>query len=534
MSNILRRHLPCGDCGSSDALCVYDDGHTYCFSCTATHQKSPIDNVHLFPERPRKMSKDLALEIIAQPTFQSYRGIPATIYEKYNTYTLDDSVVFNYYDKDNKPSSQKVRSKTQKSMFTRGDVAGSRLFGANLFEAGGKYITVTEGEFDALAAFYLTGAKWPCVSIKTGAQGALKDIKENWEYLNSFEKIVLCFDNDEPGKQAAKAVALLFPPTKVKIVNLTEGKDANEYLEKGLRDEFVNRWWRAETYTPENVLASSSLKDTVFTKETFITTPYPFQGLNEKTYGMRFSELTTVIAESGIGKSQLLKEFMYHILTTTNYNIGGMFIEESVKDTWLSLASLHLGKRLNLPDVERTPEEEEKAYTDLMSSDRIWLYKHFGSQDLEPILNTIRYLAKACDCKFIFFDHISMLVSDQRNGDERKALDEIVTKLKTLTMELDIHLCMVSHINRGGSIRGTAGIEQLSNTIIRVTRDKTHEDESVRNTNILSIEKNRFNGDTGTACSLRFNKQTGKLDEILEINPFADVNYDHGYSQETK
>ena len=24
---------PCDECGSSDALSIYDDGHTYCFSC---------------------------------------------------------------------------------------------------------------------------------------------------------------------------------------------------------------------------------------------------------------------------------------------------------------------------------------------------------------------------------------------------------------------------------------------------------------------------------------------------------------------
>ena len=29
-------HTPCGNCGSSDANSVYDDGHSYCFSCNTT------------------------------------------------------------------------------------------------------------------------------------------------------------------------------------------------------------------------------------------------------------------------------------------------------------------------------------------------------------------------------------------------------------------------------------------------------------------------------------------------------------------
>jgi hypothetical protein len=34
MSRFLR-HEPCGECGSSDAKGIYDDGHTYCWSCQA-------------------------------------------------------------------------------------------------------------------------------------------------------------------------------------------------------------------------------------------------------------------------------------------------------------------------------------------------------------------------------------------------------------------------------------------------------------------------------------------------------------------
>jgi twinkle protein len=32
-------HGPCDSCGSSDALGVYDDGHSYCYSCS-TYQPS--------------------------------------------------------------------------------------------------------------------------------------------------------------------------------------------------------------------------------------------------------------------------------------------------------------------------------------------------------------------------------------------------------------------------------------------------------------------------------------------------------------
>ena len=37
-SEIVAAHQPCPDCGSHDALAVYSDGSTYCFSCETAHQ----------------------------------------------------------------------------------------------------------------------------------------------------------------------------------------------------------------------------------------------------------------------------------------------------------------------------------------------------------------------------------------------------------------------------------------------------------------------------------------------------------------
>ena len=136
----------------------------------------------------------------------------------------------------------------------------------------------------------------------------------------------------------------------------------------------------------------------------------------------------------------------------------------------------------------------------------------------------VRYLVRSCECKFIILDHISIVVSDHAK-DERKALDEIVTKLKTLTVELDICLIMVSHLNRdknrkspeeGGTInlqdiRGTAGIAQLSNMIVALERNTQAEDELERNTTKVRVIKNRFTGETGVCDSLTYSKRSGRL-----------------------
>ena len=95
-----------------------------------------------------------------------------------------------------------------------------------------------EGECDALAGFQLTGSRYPCVSVKSASE-AKRNCADNFEYLNSFEKIVVCFDNDEPGQKAANQVAQLFEPGKVHLLKLSQAgcKDANDYLIKGLEKE---------------------------------------------------------------------------------------------------------------------------------------------------------------------------------------------------------------------------------------------------------------------------------------------------------
>ena len=95
-----------------------------------------------------------------------------------------------------------------------------------------------------------------------------------------------------------------------------------------------------------------------------------------------------------------------------------------------------------------------------------------------------------------------------------KQLDEISTKLKTLTMNLQIAVIAVIHINRQGQVRGSAGPEQVSNNVIRLTRDKKELDEWRRNVTQMDVEKCRLSGRTGPACWVYYDPETGRLSEL--------------------
>ena len=85
--------------------------------------------------------------------------------------TSDGQVLFPYHDKVGKFVALKIRG-ADKTFKVEGEWKGATLFGQDKFPKGGKVVTLTEGEFDALAVFQMTGV--PSVSIRTGAQGPVK------------------------------------------------------------------------------------------------------------------------------------------------------------------------------------------------------------------------------------------------------------------------------------------------------------------------------------------------------------------------
>lgn len=514
--------MPCEnpECGSSDANSLYDDGHTYCFSCGIT----------TYPDGEDKNDRRLTGELTALKTNfveLTDRKISRATAEKYGVWRDGGTTYFPYYN-DGKHLANKVRY-PDKEFSVQGDLKHSGLFGSNLFPpASAKFVTLVEGEYDALAAFELVGSRWPVVSVRNGADGACRDVADNFEYLNSFPSIVVCFDKDQgklnakgeiryPGQEAAVAVAGMFPIGKVKVLTLADGKDANDYLKSGKREQFNREWWAAPSFTPTGLKLGRDMWSEISERKSYETVPYPWDDLNNQTYGIRLSEFVVVTAETGVGKTSVLKEIEFNIRKVSpDAGIGLLHLEETNGDTALGLMSIEANLPLHLPDVREfvKPEEMRGYFDKVIDTEKIVLYDHFGSNSIQEILNKVRHMHNL-GCKYIILDHLSIVVSDQ-SGDERKQLDEIATKLKTLCMECNLAIIAVIHVNRQGQIRGTAGVEQLANIVIKLHREKLSEDSWRRNVVKLVVEKNRFCGRTGPGAYLWYNPDTGRLNELTK------------------
>jgi len=267
-------------------------------------------------------------------------------------------------------------------------------------------------------------------------------------------------------------------------------------------------------------------------------------------YGMRKAELITVTAGTGVGKSTVVKQLQEEIFKFTNEKIGVLSLEESVATSALGLMSLSANKLLHLPtkqqmmshilknphNIHRKPkladsisiEEKQKAYNEILSDGRFLFLRHVGKFDMESVLNKIRYLAKAEDCGVIVLDHISILVGMSMGigNDERKAIDSVMHNLRSITEETGVALIAISHLSKSDSspeeggrvrlrdLRGSNSIAQLSNIAIALEGNRQAENPEERNMTVVRILKNRFSGETGIAGYLKYDSQTGRLNEV--------------------
>jgi twinkle protein len=531
-----QEHLPC-PCGkSSDAFSIYEDnGWGMCFS-------GNCDKPRWSPEKMKKADYDPGVAPMKQverafgvPDKQPVaveddnivhedllaRGLTKATLKRYKVdISNKDRAIFPIVNTRNEIVAAKTRL-YPKTFKVEGTLKGSGLWGRDAFPAGSaKAITVTEGYEDAMAVYQMTGSKFPAVSIHASGS-VVGDCRVDFEYLNSFETIVFCFDNDEAGKKAAtKAVENLpFPIGKVKVMFVNKGKDASDYLKKQWDAAFQAEWWKAETFKPDGLVFGKDLLEDLLKEEQYFMVDYPFKGLNSKTYGLRTSELTIIHAPPKVGKTSFVKHIEHKLLTDPviidrNYGIGFMHFEESKKDTGLGLISIHNGVPYHLPDVAKPEQEITDAFNILLNNNRVVIYDHFGSNNVDVVLAKVRHMA-AMGCKYIVIDHLSIIVSDQ-SGDERKQLDEILTKLKTLTMELDLCVIAVIHENRQGEIRGTMAAQQLANIVIALTRNKLDADPWRANVTEVIVEDNRFCGRSGTACYLYYDEATARMTQITD------------------
>lgn len=523
------RHVECPHCGSSDAASMIPDadieGMMKCFACDTAW----VHEDYKGEETTEVFKDETWAKADTIPVKNSIRGISPDIFKQYSYFkTPDDVHCINHYDVDGNIVAQKFRYK-DKTFSWKGNAKAAVPFGMNKWRSGGKRIVITEGELDCLSIAEALGGKYPIISVNNGAQAAKRDLKEHLEFINSYDEILLAFDNDEPGKKAVQECSSLFTPGKVRTVDLGEYKDFNELLQKQGKQGVIKYYYETKLYTPSGIVNANEGGFDSFIADT----------TSDEVYDTAFTKLevskgaiTTVVSGSGMGKSTLVREIGYDLLMRHKLTLGHVALEENNNVSKRAYIGINLNEQLikksHWQGFKTEKENEErlrKAYAEVIGTDRLYLYNHFGSLDSDSLLSKLRYLAVGAGCDFIILDHISIVVSglDDMGDNERRVIDVLMTKLRSLVEETGVGMILVSHLKRPpgekghedgvqtrlAHLRGSGSIAQLSDSVVGI--EGNQQDEANSNKRVIRCLKDREGGETGIMGGAMYVKEQGRL-----------------------
>ena len=514
------RHIPCENCGSSDANSLFSDGHKYCFACEAYVHGDGEVSTHNHSGKKR-------MEGLLTGEFKSLqkRGLTEDTCRKFGYQVGRDKndtlvQIAPYYDESGAMVAQKIRYANKDFKFI-GEPKRAGLFGSNLWN-NGKKLVVTEGEIDAMSVSQAQNNKWPVVSIPNGAQGAKKSLAKCLDYLNGFEEVILMFDQDEPGRKAAIECAELFAPGKCKIASLPL-KDANECLQAGREQDIIQAIWNAKPYRPDGLVSVADLMDEL-TKPVEAGYQWWLQPLTDLTFGRRRGEIYGLGAGTGVGKTDFLTQQIAYDITTLGMKVGTIFLEQKPTETAKRVAGKVKGRRFHVPNSGWSKEELVDAVQGL--NGKLVMYDSFGETEWDVIKGKIRFMAVAEGIELIYLDHLTAMAN---TADEKGSLEQIMKEMAGLANELGIIITFVSHLTtpegksheEGGRVtirhfKGSRAIGFWSYLMLGLERDQQHDDPITRQTTVLRVLKDRYTGQaTGSTFYLGYEEDTGVLFETV-------------------
>ena len=428
----------------------------------------------------------------------------------------------------------------------------SDLFGQWRFRNSNcKFLVITAGEEDAMAAYAMLNEgknedgydPIPVVSAVIGESGSYKQIANHYEWLNRFEKIVVCYDMDVAGQEAVKKLVNVLPKGKMFTMSLPM-KDCNEMLLAGKQKQYVDAFWKAKQYTPSGIVSSSEIYSEIVERSKADKLPFPpmLEKVNKALAGgVNYGYICNILAGSGAGKSSLINQCVAYWMGALDLNVGVVSLEAEAPEFGENLLSHFMSKKIATMTNKQEridfvgSKEAEAAANALFSrpdgSGRLFLLDDRG--DFNSLQTKMEELVITCGCKIIVVD----VISDVFSGMSIESIDKWMQWSKQFVKRHNCVLFHISHVRKGGSDRKSAsqgaflteesiigsGTQYRSAGVnIALQRDKNNEDEIIKNTTNVHILKSRSTGWTGHACDLFYDAATHTLfdkEEYMSMQP---------------
>lgn len=464
-----------------------------------------------------------------EPLALASRGIDQQTCKRYDyiigSYNGNEAQFANYRDNDGVVIAQHIRYGEKQFSWIRPKAAKLQLFGQHLGSDG--LLVITEGEIDCMSVYQVMHEwgfhrKFCVVSIADGAASAKKNVTEQLSWVLGFDQIVIFMDQDEPGVKAANALAEVIGH-KAAVVGNFPYKDANEALQAGDDKSIREAIRTAKRHRPDTIVHAPDLLEKILKPEHRYGLPYPWDGWNAMTEGMKPGQLVMVAGGTGIGKSLFTRSICLN-LCKQGVKCAYIGLEESCETSLERMLSEVLGYApgFHLDTTEKRATRDPDAIRDALDTfaDNLFLLDQFGSEDFDRFVATVKHYVLGEQCEVIFLDHFSLLADGiSLDTDQRRAIDKCIKDLKTLCVKLNFTMVVVCHLSRGSGIgpsheeggeptlaelRGSHSLAQIPDFVVMLQRNPRAEDKVDANTTNCWLKKNRVKGELGLMSRLQF------------------------------
>jgi twinkle protein len=539
-------HAPCDACGSRDNKAVYASGRTYCHGCKATEFPEDADALPQHRQPRNRMYNEIHGEFMPIASAYGINDItcrklglkivqysPPPRVEGADRLPKKGCISFPYHDpKTGDLWGQKIRYKISDEEKTFGfpHAPGKPpLWLQHLWGPGAdtRSIVVFEGEGDCAAYYQMNDGKYPCVSLPTGASGCIDALKQAYDFLTRFTKIVLIFDGDAAGREWVRKAAEVLPAGKVFTGEVQGFKDARSALMAGEGSKIINAYFNADMFKPDGIFKARDLVEKAKVPVT-VGIPWWSDTLTQWTYGRRPGECYFLGAGNAVGKTDFCTQAIAYDVQVLKLPTGVIYLEQDPVETMKRLAGKVAGRPFHLPiDCgEYTQEELEVTLDALGAHENLVFGGNFSASAWDDIRERIRFLAVALGIKSIWLDNLTALI-DPKN--ERASVETIVKEMALLAQELKVIIHLVCHLatpegrshEEGGRVslkhfKGSRAIGAFAHYAFGLERNTVADDPEERLFTTVRCVKDRYTGRaSGNTMTLRYDRDTCQLVESL-------------------
>lgn len=452
--------ISCKDCGSSDGKQVFvqEDGkqNAYCFACETydpmqdtpkIKYKQEESTVMTMPDISNLKSLEIPDRLIRKDTVEYY-GVRLALSE------VDGTTVTEHYYPDHNNGEligYEVRDCINKNFKAVGNRKGEfDLWGQSIVPLSRK-LFITEGRLDAMALHQVILDNTPpkyaqykpaVVSLTRGATSASKDLLHNRDFINKYQEVILCFDNDSAGKKATKDALKIIPLAKVAILS---EKDASDMLVKGKGKELYQATvWNAQVVRQSEVVDIHDVIDKAMEKPQ-MGLSFPWPTVTKACFGISPNKIHVISAAPKIGKTDHQHQLVHHLIYNEQVKVGMFDLENSPVRTAKKLASKEAKLDFTRPDKEYSDELLRDTLQSLEG--KVRFYDRSGSRDWEDIKVAIEEMHLLDGINIFFIDPLTALVSRFDSSTANDKLNEICTDMADLVQNYPITIFCYSHVN---------------------------------------------------------------------------------------